>query len=91
MPRSLRKRPPSDTRALEVVSVTVTNRIQELLEERNLSQAECAKRIRMSLGQFSRIVRGVVPRHDIAAALECVLKTPMKNIFKVSIKTRRVL
>jgi ribosome-binding protein aMBF1 (putative translation factor) len=77
--------------AIEIVDVTVTNRIQRVLHEMDMSQEECARRINLSLSQFHRIVAaGAVPKLDTAFALEAVLGTAVADLFDASIKTRPV-
>ena len=85
MPRSIRHQKQV---GVEVTDVTVENRLIDALTARELSQEECARRIRISSRQFHRILTGAIPRLDVALALEVVLATPLKDLFAASIKTR---
>ena len=85
MPRSLRD---SKQTGVEITSLTITNDLAAALASRELSQEECAKRIRISSRQFHRIMQGAIPKLDVALALEVVLATPLKDLFPASIKTR---
>ncbi|MEP7305936.1 MAG: helix-turn-helix transcriptional regulator [Acidobacteriota bacterium] len=97
-PRSLRNahrqpltpRPkPKPKTSVEVLTVTIGNRLKEVLEEKDISQAACAKRIAISRRQFSRLVAGGAPKIDLAYLLEAVLETPVHELFPRTFSTRR--
>jgi transcriptional regulator with XRE-family HTH domain len=91
MPRSIRSsEPKQQPPGVEITNLTITNQIGPLLRARELSPEECARRIRLSSRQLARIIKGGVPKLDVALALETVLATPLKEIFPPSVQTRRV-
>jgi transcriptional regulator with XRE-family HTH domain len=85
MPRTIRHQKQV---GVEVTELTVDNRLVDALTARELSQEECARRIRISHRQLHRIISGAVPRLDVAMALEVVLATPLKELFTAVVKTR---
>ena|SRR5581483_9763176 len=96
-PRSLRhahkraltpKPKPKPKTQVEVLTVTIGNRLKEVLEEKNISQSACAKRIAISRRQFTRLVAGGAPKIDLAYLLEEVLETPVHELFPRSFSTR---
>lgn len=87
MPRSLRHRERSGT---EVLSVAITTNLRKIIHRQGLTLTECARRLPLSKRQFDRIVRGAVPKLDIAVAFAEVLNTPVAEIWPATVKTRPI-
>src|SRR3978361_2241265 len=83
------KRKPKPKAHVEVLTVTIENRLKDVLAAKSVSQASCAQRIALSRRQFTRLVAGTAaPKLDLAYLLEEVLDTPIHELFPKTMSTR---
>lgn len=77
---------------IEVLDATIQgNNIKKVLDKLELTQEEGAKLAGISYRHFNRIVlKDCEPSLLIALRLETVLKKPVRQIFDIKLKTRRV-